>query len=119
MTFRTALLLEDEPLVAMDVEDTLGSGGFDVVSLRSCADAKAWLEGNQPAIAVVDVQLADGSCHDVVAKLHQMGVPFIVYSGQDGSAFSETPFANGTWMGKPAQPRDLIETVRQLVGLAA
>jgi DNA-binding response OmpR family regulator len=110
-----ALLLEDEAIIAMDLEITLQAAGFDVVTLLSCSDANAWLRGHTPSVAIVDVQLTDGSCHDVVAKLHAAGVPFIVHSGEHASLFSESVFAKGTWMGKPSHTNDLVLTARELV----
>lgn len=34
-----ALLLEDEPLIAIDVELALGEAGFAVTTVASCAEA--------------------------------------------------------------------------------
>jgi DNA-binding response OmpR family regulator len=113
---RIALLLEDEPLISMDLEATLEKAGFEVVTIMSCADANAWLEDHCPAVAIVDVQLTDGSCHDVVGKLHGLSVPFIVHSGAYASEFTESVFAKGTWMGKPSASADIVQTARQMVG---
>jgi DNA-binding response OmpR family regulator len=113
---RIALLLEDEPLIALDLETTLEQAGFEVVTLLSCADADAWLHDHRPAVAIVDVLLTDGSCHTVVAKLHGMGVPFIVHSGEFATEFAESVFAKGTWMGKPSASEDLVATARHMVG---
>jgi DNA-binding response OmpR family regulator len=114
-TTTLALLLEDEPIIAMDLEATLAAAGFSVVTVMSCAVADEWLESHAPGIAIVDVNLTDGSCHDVVSKLHAAGVPFIVHSGEHASTFTETVFAKGTWMGKPSHSDDLVRTARELV----
>jgi DNA-binding response OmpR family regulator len=111
-----ALLLEDEPLIAVDLEDTLEKAGFDVVTLLSCSDASAWLKDRLPAVAIVDVNLRDGSCHDVVATLDRLGVPFIVHSGVRADDYSETAFHKGTWIGKPSVSADIVETALQMVG---
>jgi DNA-binding response OmpR family regulator len=111
-----ALLLEDEPLIAMDLEATFDKAGFGIVTFLSCSDADTWLAIHRPAIAIVDVQLRDGSCHDVASKLHGNGIPFIVHSGERASDFKETMFARGTWVGKPSTSSDLVEIARQLIG---
>ena len=88
-----ALVLEDEALVAMDLESALLEDGFSVVLARSCSDAFSFLEGSRPDVAILDVRLPDGDCKIVARTLAQLGVPFIVYTGallekQRGSVFA-------------------------------
>ncbi len=113
---RTALLLEDEPLIAMDLEFNLQDAGFDVVHLMSCADADRWIDGHSPDVAIVDVELRDGSCHAVVGRLRNAGVPFIVHSGSHPSEHTGTNFEHGSWLMKPSSMRDMISAVRQAIG---
>ncbi|MEO6014238.1 MAG: response regulator [Devosia sp.] len=113
-----ALLLEDEPLIAMDVESTLQDGGFDVVTFATCSEAEAWLEHNHPAIAVVDITLRDGPCTEAVQELVRRNIPFIVHSGDmDRSALPDLAFDAGTWMSKPSSSDALMTTARNLAGL--
>ncbi len=52
------LLLEDEPLIAIDVEDLLHRAGWtDVATFSSCNDADEWLKANTPTLAIVDPHL--------------------------------------------------------------
>src|SRR4051812_36509280 len=90
MSRETVLLLEDEPFIALDVEELLFENGMkDVVTLTSCADALAWLENNEPWFAIVDPRLNDGICSAVVRKLVGGGVPFLVYSGESDALIEE------------------------------
>lgn len=111
----TALLLEDEPLISMDLESTLANAGFDVVPMMSCADALAWLDHNAPEVVIVDIMLRDGSSESVVERLIGDSVPFIVHSGDHPSMHENTPFAHGTWVSKPAEGDELVRTARRLV----
>lgn len=108
----TALLLEDEPLIAMDLELTLQGAGFEVAHLRSCSEADHWLSSNRPDVAIVDIILADGSCHDVVAKLRNLEVPFVVHSGDLPHQHARTPFEFGVWLTKPSASGELIVAIR-------
>lgn len=72
---RTALLLEDEPLISMDLEATLADAGFAVVPVMTCADALAWLDGHTPDVVVVDIMLRDGPSDAVVEKLIGSEIP--------------------------------------------
>ncbi|MBU1334249.1 MAG: response regulator [Alphaproteobacteria bacterium] len=55
-----ALLLEDEPLIAMDMELLLQGAGLDVTTVASCEEANNWLEVRRPDIVIVDIMLRDG-----------------------------------------------------------
>lgn len=46
-----ALLLEDEPQISMDLEQTLQGAGFDVTTVISCAEAEECLAAHQPSQA--------------------------------------------------------------------
>lgn len=70
----TALLLEDEPLVAIDLDMTLTAAGFTVYTAMSCIEANSWLESNRPDIVVVDIELRDGTCAGVVTRLNEANI---------------------------------------------
>ncbi|MET3901364.1 DNA-binding response OmpR family regulator [Devosia sp. UYZn731] len=107
-----ALLLEDEPLIAMDVEMTLERAGFDVINLMSREEATTWLDLHFPDVVIVDVDLRDGRCTDVVSRLFRANIPFVVHSGQEQHKFADSPFASGTWVGKPSIADDLANVVK-------
>ena len=110
-----ALLLEDEPLIAMDLEMTLAAAGFEVSTVMSCAEANSWLEQRTPDVVVVDIELRDGSCTDVVARLVEANIPFVVHTGEHPALHAGTPFSRGAWVGKPAAPEALVQAVRDVV----
>ncbi|TCR78678.1 response regulator [Rhizobium sp. BK376] len=102
----TILILEDEPFIALDLEETLvESGHQDHVTLSTCKDASAWLDAHTPAAAIIDPRLSDGICTTVVRRLSDLGVPFVVYSGEPDSLIENEPvFGKGEMLGKPASP---------------
>jgi DNA-binding response OmpR family regulator len=110
-----ALLLEDEPLIAMDMELILQREGFDVTTVVSCEEANNWLEVRRPDIVVVDILLRDGPSHNIAERLIEDAIPFIVYSGDPASLHAETAFAQGRWISKPSPPDELIGAVRALL----
>lgn len=109
----TALILEDEPLIAMDVEMTLREMGYDVSIVGECSEAMAWLKTGRPDIAIVDVMLRDGSCHAVVEQLGDEGVPFIVHSGDVADAHKGTPYERGVWLSKPSLREHFVTAIGQ------
>lgn len=106
-----ALLLEDEPLIAMDVEMTLVDAGFEVHCAISCKNADDWLDRHRPDIVIVDIVLRDGHCTEVVSRLVQAGIPFIVHSGDYPSAHTGTAFELGAWVAKPSVATALLQAV--------
>lgn len=110
-----ALLLEDEPFIALDIELILGGAGFDVTTVMSCEDANDWLAICRPDIVIVDIILRDGPCHKVVERLVEDKIPFIVHSGDHSSMHVDTPFAHGRWVSKPADDRTLVGAAKALL----
>ncbi len=56
------LIIEDEPLIAMDIEDLVTSLGHRVVGIaRTHREAIKMAAGRKPQLVLSDIQLADGS----------------------------------------------------------
>ena len=56
------LIIEDEPLIAMDIEEMVESLGHRVVgTARTHSEATALFRKTQPRMVLADIQLADGS----------------------------------------------------------
>jgi DNA-binding response OmpR family regulator len=70
------LVLEDEAIIAIDVENILTDAGLAVAAtLGSCADALKWLDANDAEVALLDMHLLDGSCEPVARRLAEKGIP--------------------------------------------
>ena len=105
------LLLEDEPLIAIDVAEELEEAGFEVVSVRSTNEAVEWLGAHDPDLAILDVALPDGDCQPVAKALKSRGVPFLVHSGSVPQDFTDTAFAGAPWVYKPSSMESLLAAV--------
>ena len=81
------LIAEDEPLIAMDIEDILRrNGAQSFVFARSCAEIDRHLaDGARFHAAIVDIRLSDGSSLDVARRLSAQGAR-VVFATGDGSA---------------------------------
>ncbi|MEI9986199.1 MAG: response regulator [Aliidongia sp.] len=56
------LIIEDEPIIAMDLESLVESQGHRVIGIAAThADALALIENEKPGLVLADIQLADGS----------------------------------------------------------
>jgi DNA-binding response OmpR family regulator len=111
------LLLEDEALIALNLQAELEEAGYEVAGpFATCTGALEWLSGSKPELAILDTVLKDGPCKDVALALAREGVPFVVYSGhrEDLNTFEE--FKSATWVEKPASTDTLLDA---LAGLSA
>ena len=79
---RSILIVEDEPLIAMMLEDFLDSLGH---SIRGTCDtvqsALAAVEEGGFDIAILDVNLKGENVWPVAAKLRENKVPFVIATG--------------------------------------
>ena len=80
---RSILIVEDEPLIAMMLEDFLHSLGHDVVATcDSVAAALGHDEAGGFDLAIIDVQLRDGEqVWPVADRLAAAGTPFVLATG--------------------------------------
>ena len=110
-------IIEDEPLIAMDLENLVESLGHEVVGLaRTRVEAVALARASRPGLVLADIRLADGSSGlDAVNEiLETFGVPVIFIT-----AYPETLLT-----GQRPEPAFLIskpfraETVKAIVSQA-
>jgi CheY-like chemotaxis protein len=80
---RSILIVEDEPLIAMMLEDFLDSLGHEVVG--TCDSVEEAIEKvNQGGfdVAIIDIQLKDGKhVWPVADRLAEEGTPYILATG--------------------------------------
>jgi DNA-binding response OmpR family regulator len=105
---RSILLVEDEPLVALDVTQMLERAGARVICARTLADALEKADEPTLAAAVLDHGLRDTDTSDVCEKLKQRGIPFVLYSGYSNI---EGACSEGKLVQKPAHPQVLVATL--------
>ena len=88
---RNILIVEDEPLIAMMVEDYLDLLGHRVAgSCDNVADALAMVAGGDIDAALLDVNLRSGEKSFAVADaLAQAGIPFVFATGGSGDSIEE------------------------------
>ena len=107
------LILEDEPIIALDVEGILSDAGFGIAgTLATCTDAMEWLKDNLADAALIDIDLQDGSCELVAQRLLDLGIPFVVFSGSEpAEAMIDPVFLRGGWLEKPASGPRIVTAV--------
>lgn len=78
----SALILEDEPIVAFALEDMLIDLGFETVQVATTIEeAIRCLEDSTPNAAILDVNIRGQRSYGVAAALTTRRVPFIFATG--------------------------------------
>lgn len=77
------LLLEDEPLILMDLEMAAEDRGCACLATTCIEQAFAALGGDGlPDVAILDVTLQAGkTCVPVATELRRLGIPYLLHSG--------------------------------------
>ncbi len=113
---RVVLLLEDEALIALNLQEELQDAGFSIGGpFTTCTDALSWLATNTPDVAVLDTVLKDTHGSDVARELAGRKVPFLIYSGHREDRELLAEFHHVRWIEKPVSPSVFIKECKQLL----
>ena len=114
---KSALIIEDNALIAMNVEVCLLDAGAAVVKMaNSIASAKSALDEGIPFdAAVVDLHLADGNASSLVQALSERGVAVVITTGDVADEGRSAHSKAITVLQKPHTDRDLINALMRCV----
>jgi PAS domain S-box-containing protein len=112
---KRVLVVEDEPLIAMAIEDCLSAAGCTVIGpAHTVANAKALLESTEFEAALLDGNLAGRSADEIAANLVRRGAPFAFVSGYGRQALPEA-FREAPLIEKPFTPEQLLSALERLI----
>lgn len=109
------LIIEDEPMIAMLLEDTLEEVGATSFSFAATEADAVWLAHQRtPAMIVSDVHLLEGTGPGAVRRIHaELGnVPVIFVTATPGECHPCNP--PGVILTKPVTPFQVREAFRRL-----
>ena len=75
------LVVEDEPLIAMDIMAALERAGAHATTTNTVRHALILAEHDGLAAAIMDHALSDGDSTQLCARLKARGIPYVSYSG--------------------------------------
>jgi DNA-binding response OmpR family regulator len=105
------LVLEDEPLVGLEIAELLSSAGAQVKLAGTLADAMASVDGLKISAAIVDINLGGQDCSVLCTRLSQRRIPFVFYTGYTAApdGWSTVPI-----ISKPASGELIVKTIERL-----
>jgi DNA-binding response OmpR family regulator len=112
----TLLVVEDEPLIAMDIAMAFEDCGAHITSTNTLKHAVLLVEHDGLSGAILDHALPDGDSSILCARLKERGVPFRIYSGYEKV---EGPCQGAPHLSKPATPGMLVAAMADLIRTAS
>jgi DNA-binding response OmpR family regulator len=111
------LIVEDEFLIAMDLELVLQRHGWRVLGpAATVAEALRLLRSETPDVALLDFNLHGEPVTPVAEELRARGVPFVLASAYDRHGPAVVPALAGVPnLGKPTDERRLLAVLAQAV----
>ena len=109
---RTILIVEDEPLIAIEIADQFSDAGARVLTANNLRDAMRLAEHPHLSAVVLDVLLSNCDSTAIATRLKERRVPFVIYSGYPDEA---TACEDAAYVSKPANPAVLLTTVAGLL----
>jgi CheY-like chemotaxis protein len=104
----SVLLVEDEPLIALELRRTLESAGAYVFAATQLPHALQLAVHPDLSAAVLDYRLGEEDCTAICSLLEGRGIPFVFYSAYDDM---QQLWPNAVHVTKPAEGYRVLDAV--------
>jgi PAS domain S-box-containing protein len=109
------LVVEDEPLVAMEIAQVLDAAGFDVAGpVGNTSAALELLKHKGCDAAVLDINLGGETSEAVALELLKTGLPFVTLSGYSREQYPPA-FRSAPALVKPLRPELLTAELKRCI----
>ncbi|MDQ8698151.1 hypothetical protein [Hyphomicrobium sp. LHD-15] len=109
---RSILIVEDEPLIVMDMTKCLETTGAAITSTNTLKHALLLTEHDGLAAAILDHSLGGGDSSALCIRLTARGIPYLIYSGH---LYIDGPCSGAPHLRKPATAEALVAAVEHLI----
>ena len=110
MAGRLILIVEDEPLIALQMTLAFEDEGAWVIRAYTLKEALARVENPKLSAAILDHGLSDGDTSTVCKRMTERNIPFITYSGQEPTNGAAR---GGVHVKKPVGMPELVAIVKR------
>jgi DNA-binding response OmpR family regulator len=110
------LIVEDDALIAMELEERLQDMGYDVVGpAATVEEARTAVASTRPDAALLDSNLGGVSSTELATGLAADGVPVAFCTGYDTIKNLPPQLQTAPILTKPIGDADLLKVLKQLV----
>jgi DNA-binding response OmpR family regulator len=111
---KSILIIEDEPLVALDVHGAVSAAGASIISAASETEAISLIGHADISAAIVDIGLGAHNAAGVCRRLERRRTPFLFYTGYTRARLL-TEWPNVPVLEKPARPQEIVTALVSLM----
>ncbi|MDW4497947.1 response regulator [Sulfitobacter sp. D35] len=109
------LVVDDEALLALDIEAILEQAGYEVVGpAANVASAMKLIDGGSIDAAILDLNLAQERSDDIADRLSELSVPFFFLTGYSAEHLPPS-HAHREMIRKPFRERQLLHKLGELL----
>lgn len=113
---RSVLLVEDEAMIALDMEQTLTAAGLRVLGpAASVNSALRLIARERPDAAILDLDLGGELVTPVARTLRDLGVPFVLATAYNHLRGGEAEFSGVENLGKPVASVRCVEVLGEML----
>jgi DNA-binding response OmpR family regulator len=99
------LVVEDEPLISLDIELAFAGTGAKLTSTSTLPEATLLVELAGLSAAIIDHGLCRDTSTVLYERLNRRGIPFLIYTAH---SLTEIECKTGVLITKPALPEVLV-----------
>lgn len=112
----SVLIVEDEPLIALDLHETLRKAGASIVASTTIDDALNLIGYADISVALLDIKLGSDDCTAICQALTHKSIPFMFHTAQ------VLPDIKRQWplvpaLIKPADDKSIVAMISRLAGM--
>jgi len=113
---KTILIVEDDPFIAMDLQDTFEEAGYTVLGPVSSVDPGLKIIGqSKPDVAMLDYNLGQETSIPLAHKLEEISVPYLFLTGQVERIIDANTTSKQKVIMKPFDAERLVACVNSLM----
>lgn len=119
---RSALIVDDDPMIRELLCEILEDAGFQVTAAKGGHDALEKGRQGHPDVIILDVMLPDldgfAVCKMLRSEEETAGIPIIMLSGNTEMGAVEKSVRAGAnrYLFKPVNPHKLVQNIRDVLG---
>jgi DNA-binding response OmpR family regulator len=108
------LIVEDEPLIALDLHAALSAAGAGIMAATDAEEALRLIRRNDVTVAVLDIGLGERDCTAVCQALLHHSIPFLFHTGQSRAAMLQA-WPQAPVLTKPISHVEIVAAVAALI----
>ena len=109
------LIVEDEPLIALDLHAALSAAGAGIIAGTNAKEALRLISRNEISAAVIDVRLGNQDSLEVCQALFHHRVPFLFYTAHADDADLLKAWPEVPVLLKPVPSWEITARIGQLI----